>query len=358
MGPRSVGVEEEFLLVEPGTGQPQAMAGTVLREARPELEAELQEQQLETNSRPCQTLDDLHRELRRCRASAAEAAGRAGAQVAALATSPVPVEPSPVRSDRYERMAQDYGLTAQEQLTCGCHVHVGVSSDEEGVAALDRIGPWLAVLLALSSNSPFWQGRDSAYASFRYQVQGRWPSAGPTDVFGSAAAYRETVAQMVGTGTLLDTGMVYFDARLSQRYPTVEIRIADVCLRAADAALIAALARALVETGARGWRQGTAPPRGRSELLRLAAWRASRSGLSDVLLSPLTGRPEPAAAVADTLLGHVSDALAEAGDTATVRELLAALLARGNGAAFQRNAYRQSQDLHQVVQSAIAATMR
>jgi glutamate---cysteine ligase / carboxylate-amine ligase len=152
--------------------------------------------------------------------------------------------------------------------------------------------------------------------------------------------------------------MVYFDARLSQRYPTLEIRIADVCLRADDAVLIAALARALVETEARRWRQGTPPLARRSELLRLAAWRASRSGLGDVLLNPLTGLPEPAAAVADALLGHVSDALAEAGDTATVRELLAALLARGNGAAFQRNAYQHSQDLPQVVQSATAVTVR
>jgi glutamate---cysteine ligase / carboxylate-amine ligase len=373
---RTVGVEEELLLVEPGTWQPRAVAGTVLEAVRraaadpgpgrsagagPAAEAldfELQLQQLETNTRPCRGLDDLGRELRRCRADAAEAAARAGVQVAALATSPVPVEPVLVGKSRYLEMARAFGLTAYEQLTCGCHVHVGVSSDEEGVAALDRIRPWLAVLLALSTNSPFWQGRDSAYASFRYQVQGRWPSAGPTDVFGSTAAYRETVAQMVGTGTLLDTGMVYFDARLSQRYPTLEIRIADVCLRADDAVLIAALARALVETEACGWWQGRAPLRGRCELLRLAAWRASRSGLSDVLLSPLTGLPEPAAAVADTLLGHVSGALAEAGDTTTVRELLAALLARGNGAAFQRNAYRQSQDLPQVVQSAIAATMR
>jgi carboxylate-amine ligase len=163
---------------------------------------------------------------------------------------------------------------------------------------------------------------------------------------------------MIGTGTLLDTGMVYFDARLSQRYPTLEIRVADVCLRSDDAVLIAALARALVETEAQGWRQGRTPLRRRGELLRLAAWRASRSGLSDALVSPLTGRPEPAAEVAEALLGHVGDALAEAGDTATVRELLAALLARGNGAAFQRNAYRQGQDLPQVVRSAITATMR
>jgi carboxylate-amine ligase len=315
-------------------------------------------QQIETNTRPCRQLDELGCELRRCRADAAEAAARAGVQVAALATSPVPVEPELAGKSRYLEMARAFGLTAYEQLTCGCHVHVGISSDEEGVAALDRIGPWLAVLLALSANSPFWQGRDSAYASFRYQVQGRWPSAGPADVFGNAAAYRETVAQMIGTGTLLDTGMVYFDARLSQRYPTLEIRIADVCLRSDDAVLIAALARALVETEAQGWRQGRTPLRRRGELLRLAAWRASRSGLSDALVSPLTGRPEPAAEVAEALLGHVGDALAEAGDTATVRELLAALLARGNGAAFQRNAYRQGQDLPQVVRSAITATMR
>jgi len=172
MSPRSLGVEEEFLLVEPGTGRPQSVAGTILRAARPELEGELQEQQLETNSRPCRSLDELHR----CRASAAAEAERVGAHVVALATSPVPVEPSPLRSERYERMAADFGLTAQEQLTCACHVHVEISSPDEGVAALDRIGPWLAILLALSANSPFWQGRDSSYASFRYQAWGRWPS--------------------------------------------------------------------------------------------------------------------------------------------------------------------------------------
>ena len=90
----------------------------------------------------------------------------------------------------------------------------------------------------------------------------------------------------------------------------------------------------------------------------MAAWRASRSGLDDVLLSPLTGLPEPATAVVETLVGHVSGALDDAGETATVRELLAALLARGNGAAFQRNAYQQNQDLPLVVQRATAATMR
>jgi glutamate---cysteine ligase / carboxylate-amine ligase len=374
---RSVGVEEELLLVEPQTGQPRAVAGTVLQAAQAAAESgdsagagaaghdapgtldfELQQQQLETNTRPCRGLEDLGREVRRCRAWAAEAAQRAGVRVAALATSPVPAAPEVVAKSRYQKMAREFGLTAQELLTCGCHVHVEISSADEGVAALDRIGPWLAILLALSANSPFWQGRDSSYASFRYQAWNRWPSSGPTAAFGTAEIYHDTVRQMVATQTVLDPGMVYFDARLSQHQPTLEIRVADVCLHADDTVLIAALARALVETAARSWREQEPAPRRRAELLRLAAWRASRSGLDDALLSPVTGRPEQAAAIAAMLLDHVRDALADAGDSDTAAELLAAILARGTGAAFQRDAYRRSSHLPSVATIAAAITAR
>jgi glutamate---cysteine ligase / carboxylate-amine ligase len=368
---RSVGVEEELLLVEPGTGRPLAVAETALRttdadsgrqegtdgDAGQSLEFELQRQQLETSTKPCFELSELGRELRRGRSLAAEAAGRADARVTALATCPVPVEPQLVRKGRHLRLAHAFGLTAYEQLTCGCHVHVGISSPDEGVAVLDRIRPWLPTLLALSANSPFWQGRDSAYASFRYQAWSRWPSAGPTDAFGSPEVYRQTVRQMVSTGTVLDAGMVYFDARLSEHYPTVEIRISDVCLYADDAALVAALARALVETEARRWQAGSAVPAHRIEMLRLAAWRASRSGLDDVLLDPRTGLPAPAPSVANTLLEHVRDALDEAGDTDAATELLDAVLTRGNGAIFQRSACRDG-SLASVIESTAAITAR
>jgi carboxylate-amine ligase len=324
-------------------------------DAAAELEYELQLQQVETNTQPCVSLDELAGELRRARAVAAEAAGRVGVQVAALGTSPVAVEPETAGQPRYQRMAEAFGLTAQEQLTCGCHVHVQIDSDEEGVAVLDRIQPWLAGLLALSGNSPFWQGLDSSYASFRYQAWGRWPCSGPTEWFGSAQAYQATVAQMVSTGTLLDSGMVYFDARLSQHYPTLEVRIADVCLRHEDAVLIAALVRALVETEGRAWQQGTPPLRMRTELLRLAAWRASRSGLDGELIDPRTGRPGGAAAVTALLLAHVRDALADAGDLGTVTGLLTDVLRRGNGAAFQRDALRRTGNLRDVVARAAGA---
>ena len=163
---------------------------------------------------------------------------------------------------------------------------------------------------------------------------------------------------MVATQTVLDPGMVYFDARLSQHQPTLEIRVADVCLHAEDTVLIAALARALVETAARNWRERKPAPRWRAELLRLAAWRASRSGVDDALISPVTGRPEQASAVAAMLLDHVRDALADAGDSDTTADLLAAILARGTGVAFQRDAYRRSGHLPTVATTAAAITTR
>jgi glutamate---cysteine ligase / carboxylate-amine ligase len=358
---RQLGVEEEFLLVEPATGHAQAVAGAVMRQAggpadAERLEFELQDEQLEINTRPCASLSDLRREVLRSRSAAGAAADRAGAGLAALGTSPLAVRPSVHDDDRHRKMAEQFGVTAHEQLTCGCHVHAEIASPQEGVAVLDRIQRWLAPLLALSGNSPFWQGADSGYASFRYQAWGRWPCSGPTAWFGSAVAYAETVQAMIDSGTILDAGMVYFNARLSQHYPTIEVRIADVCLFPDDAILIAALVRALVETEARSWRDGSAGHPVRPEVLQLAAWRASRSGLSGSLVHPVTGRDAAAGEVIGVLLDHVRPALDDAGDLAVVTELLDEILARGNGAAFQRAAYRRAGRLADVVNDALART--
>ena len=121
---------------------------------------------------------------------------------------------------RYQQMAEAFGLTAQEQLTAAATLHVSVASDEAGVAALDRIQPWLAPLLALSANSPFWHGTDSSYASFRYQA---WRPLAVRRAHRVSSLDpdlpRAVERTMVATGTVLDTGMVYFDTRLSQRLP-------------------------------------------------------------------------------------------------------------------------------------------
>jgi carboxylate-amine ligase len=360
MGARSVGVEEELLLVDPDSGQALALSTAVLKRiAEPDdvaLASELTRQQIETNTSPCTSLEELTREVRRWRRAASDAADSRGASVAALGTSPLPVHPSITSSSRYQHMVDKFGLTAEEQLTCGCHVHVEIESDAEAVAVLDRIRGWLPCLLALSANSPFWQGEDTGYASFRSQVWGRWPSAGPTELFGTPETYHATTAAMVESKTIVDLGMVYFDARLSREHPTVEVRVADVCLLVDDAVLLAALTRALVETSARAWRAGVGPAPVRTELLRLASWRAGRSGLDGDLLTP-AGKPRPAPRVLRALLDHVQLVLAEQGELEIVEDLLAAVLDRGTGATAQRRIYRQCGQLTDVVAHAVKATL-
>jgi glutamate---cysteine ligase / carboxylate-amine ligase len=354
---RSFGVEEELLLVDPGSGAAVALAELVTRGAEDTPESELQRQQVEVDTEPSTTLDALAGRIRERRRAASEAAARENCRVVALATSPLAVSPSTMPKERYLRMAEEYALTAQEQLTCGCHVHVRIESEDEGVAVLDRIRPWLPVLLAMTANSPFWQGRDSGYASYRQQVWGRWPSAGPTEPFGTPKSYHGTVQAMIDSGALLDEGMVYFDARLARNYPTVEIRIADVCMVADDAVLLAALVRGLVETAAREWRAGDPPRPVRTELLRMASWRASRSGLDGDLVHPRTLRPAPAGEVVRALLDHVGSALTDHGDHDVARDLAARLLERGNGAALQRRTYEETGDLAAVVRAAVERTL-
>ncbi|WNI20776.1 glutamate--cysteine ligase [Streptomyces sp. ITFR-16] len=359
---RTVGVEEELLLVDARSGEPRSLSAAVLAlaQARADgdsaFEPELHRQQLEFATEPRTDMRELAQEILRWRAEAAASAAGAGADVVALATAPLAVSPSIGTGERYRWLAERFGLTVQEQLTCGCHVHVSVESDDEGVAVVDRLRPWLPVVLALSANSPFWQGRDTAYGSYRSRVWGRWPMAGPVEVFGSPERYHAQVRALVDTGVLRDRGMVYFDARLSHRYPTVEVRVADVCLDPADAVLLATLVRALVETASRDWRAGNPPDPVGVGVLRLAAWQAGASGLEGPLLHPATMRPEPAPAVLRALLAHVRDALEGSGDLAAAEDGIRRVLERGTGARTQRDALARTGSLHAVVAECVSRT--
>jgi glutamate---cysteine ligase / carboxylate-amine ligase len=363
---RTLGVEEEFLLVTP-EGEPQAVAGAVLRAAARDaadeapdepggaLEKEFKQEQVEISTRPRESLTDLLDEVRAGRALADAYAQQAGVRVAALATPPQAVASTVLADRRAHRIHAEFGQTARDQLTCGCHVHVSVADDEEGVRVIDHLRTWTPVLLALSANSPSWQGEHTGYASYRSQVWGRWPSAGPTAPFGDAAGYRALVDDLLATGAVLDRGMLYFDARLSDRYPTVEVRVADVCLDAADAVLQAALVRGLAETATRTDVVQADPPR--VELVRAATWRAARSGLTGDLVSPVAWEPRPAADVVGELVEHVRDALVDAGDLTWVERQVDEVLRRGNGAIEQLAWRAQGADDAEVVRRAVERTV-
>ena len=221
---------------------------------------------------------------------------------------------------------------------------------------------WRSARLHRPGQALFFQGEDTGYASYRTVVVSRWPTVGPPPDFASAAEYDRTVATLIGSGVTSDPGMIYFDARLSARYPTVEIRIADACPSVDDAVLIAALARALVITAARADtatddRQPDATvPQSPQVLARAATWRAARSGLDGHLIDPRTIRAAPATDVVHALLVHLRPVLHERGEWTQVAQLIEALLARGPSAHRQRTALCQGQSLTDVVAALAAET--
>jgi carboxylate-amine ligase len=239
-------------------------------------------------------------------------------------------------------------------MACAMHMHVEISGDDEGVTILDRIGPWLPVLLAISANSPYLHGRDTGYASWRAQIWTRWPGHGTGQTFGSAETYRETSRRLVEWGAALDPGMVYFDARLSREYPTVEIRVCDVCTDLEDAVMLAALGRGLVETAA----AGAAGVSGgwRSDLLRAASWRASRYGIAERLVDPRTMELADARDVVAGLVDQVAPALEAAGDLERVRDHSRRIFAQGGGATRQRRTFETTGTLDAVVADLCART--
>jgi carboxylate-amine ligase len=314
-----------------------------------EVEQELFLQQIEVSTPPVESVSALMGEIRRGREKLATAAEAAGAAVVAV-PAPVLVDPQEdvTPKPRYQRIFDEFGEISRQSLACAMHVHVDVHGDEEAVTVIDRIRPWLPVLTAVSANSPYWRGRDTGYASWRTQTWTRWPSNGARESFGDHETYRRTTQKLVEWGAALDPAMVYFDVRLSEKYPTVEVRVADVCTELEDALLVAALARALVTTAAAG--KDDTSEAWRSDLLRAAAWRASRHGLSGELVHPETLDLAPVREVLKAMVAYVGESLDEAGDREFVVDAFEHLLSRGNGASRQRSVYEATGgDLQAVV---------
>ncbi|GAA1095964.1 glutamate--cysteine ligase [Kitasatospora arboriphila] len=346
----TIGVEEEYLLVSPATGVPVARAARVLAEAglhpavtHGEVQRELLQAQLEVATPVCRSLDELGGHLLRLRHCLTGAAEACGCRLAACGSAPftdrlpVPVTPSA----RYRRMRRDAPALTDEQLINGMHVHVGVPGRAEGVAVLNGLRPWLPVLTALGANSPLWRGRDTGFASWRTVVFGRWPVSGVPPSFADGADYDRRIHRLVATGLIRDTAQVYWQARLSERYPTVEVRTTDVQLRADEAVLLAGLVRALAARALDPRRAAAVPP-APPELLQTAAWYAARHGLAERLPDPVTGNLVPAAEAAATLLARVGPELSADGDLERVDQALRRLLAEGNGAVRQRRELRQT----------------
>ncbi|MGW0877330.1 carboxylate-amine ligase [Streptomyces sp. NPDC002740] len=354
-----IGVEEEFHVLEVESGLLVPRANSLLRRLpRHTFTTELHQSTVESNSQVHASLDDLYADLTGTRRQLDAAASSLGLAVVAAGAAPLapPAAAHPTAGARYRRMVEDYRTVADEQLICGAQVHVDVPDRDTAVRVMCAVSPWLPVLLALSASSPFWQGADTGYGSWRTMLWQRWPTAGPVGCFASAAEYDATVGDLVRSGIISDAGMIYYDVRPSSHLQTLELRICDSCPRAETVVLVAGLFRALV-TDARERLQTDGAPgcAGRHEWLRGASWRAARAGLEGGLVDPETHQEAPAARVVRRLLARLRPALEAHGDWETVRALAEEALADGSAARRMRHS-AEEEDLLACVDMLIAET--
>ncbi|NKX53863.1 glutamate--cysteine ligase [Arthrobacter sp. E918] len=340
------GIEEEFLLLDPATAQPRPVAPLV-RAGVPDSAAgafqvspELLACQIETATPVCHLLSEAVGSLQAFRSALAAAAGQAGAVAAGIGVvydaGHAPAVVSDV--DRYQHMqASTPALIADEYVT-GMHVHAEVVDPDSRVQVMNRCRRWLPTFVALTANSPYWNGVESGFASWRSILYRRWPIQGAPPVFRDFADYQDRTRRLMDSGVAPDPGYISWLLRLSVNYPTLEFRCADSQLTAGDSVLAAALLRALAATEARD--ALTRPPvrQPRPEHLDIALWQAARNGLDGALIDLRTGQLVPARQQLDALLEHTRAALEELGDYAHVREELTRVLAEGNGAQRQRRA--------------------
>ncbi|HEY3477302.1 MAG TPA: YbdK family carboxylate-amine ligase, partial [Streptomyces sp.] len=277
----TLGVEEEYLLLDGPTGLPSPRVAQVRAAAlleplldSGEVDVELLQAQVEVATPICETLDEVDAHLLRFRQAVARAADLAGCRLAATGGAPMmaaghePVTPKA----RYREMRADAGRLVDEQLIDGMHIHVAVPDREAGASALGYLRPWLPVMVALGGNSPYWDSRDSGFASWRTVVFGRWPVSGSPPFTADAADYERRVEALLATGVIPDRRQIYWHARLSERYPTLEVRAPDVQLDVDSAVTLAGLTRAMVATALREARRGVRPLDPPGSILYAAGW--------------------------------------------------------------------------------------
>lgn len=352
----TIGVEEEYQIVDAQTKELTGRSQSLIQnnEAAPtdqEIVHELFRCEVEIATDVCETLSDVRQALTKARRAVIDAAQETGSAIAAAGTHPFSRWESQqiTPKDRYYALNADLGRMIRELIILGCHVHVGVEDREIAVGIMNRSRTWLPTLLALTANSPFWEGEDTGYDSYRMALWSRLPTAGPPPFFADYADYQSFIQQLIDTGITDDPTKVYWDIRLSERFPTIEFRMSDVCASIDEAVMLAGIVRALARTCYQDILAGKAAVPVKGEMLKAAMWQASRYGLSGELIDFTKMQPVPAKTSVETLLAYIQPALSDHGDESVVTSEVTRILSEGNSAQRQRKTYEETDSLEAVV---------
>lgn len=372
----TIGIEEEYLLVDrvtrdlardpPADLVAQTEAALAKRGMPGQVSPEFLRAQIEVQTRVCTSVADARAQLVTLRKTVAEVAGRHGLAPIAASTHPFAEWRGIGATDRerYRALERDLQGVGRRLVICGLHVHVGIADEELRVDLMNQACYFLPHLLALSTSSPFWRGEDTGLASYRVAIFNELPRTGLPDHFESWGEYRRQVDRLVAAGLIDDASKLWWDIRPSARFPTLEMRVTDMCTSLDHAISIAALYRSLISML---WRLKTANQRWRiypHMLVKENRWRAQRYGTDEGLVDFGKGQVVPMADLVEEMIALVRTDAERLGCLAEV-ENVRNILRDGTSAHRQRRAYAKAvaagadkaQALAAVVDDLIAGTV-
>lgn len=343
----TLGVEEEYLLVDPLTRQlaadpPEELFKRCSKALGTQVTHEFLRAQIEIGTAVCYNVGEARQQLVDLRQSLAEIA--ADYDLAIIASSSHPSahwdQQQHTRLARYDNLANDLQGVVRRLVTCGMHVHVGIGDNDLRIELMNQLTYFLPHLLALSTSSPYWGGADTGLKSYRLSVFNELPRTGLPDQFRSYADYQHHVDVLVQAGSIEDASMLWWDLRPSVRFPTLEMRITDVCTHLDDAVAIAALYQStlkmLVNLRQRNQNWRLYAPM----LIRENRWRAQRYGIDEGLIDFTGNKTVPFAQLAEEWLELISEAAEQLGASTEVQHIYK-ILEEGTSADQQRQVYKQ-----------------
>ena len=370
----TLGVEEEFFIVDPGSrdliADPNpAIFDTCEKTCGPhKIVHEFLRSQIETNTRVCESVSELSQALRESRRVVIEAAERHGATVMAASTHPFASwrEQAPTPRERYRRFAATFQDNVRRFIVGGMHIHAGFGNADSRIRIMTAIRRYLPLLHALSTSSPFNAGRETGFKSWRLSLVGGLPRTGMPGPLRSRAEYDRLVAEYRRMKFINDGSELWWDIRPSQANPTVEMRICDVCTRIEDAVCIAALYASLIRLLMRWDREGALPPEPLTEIIAENRWVAQRYGV--LAFFGDTTREEGRVDIDDLMTDLVKELASDAralGCEAETRRALA-IIREGTSADRQVDLFRlrrlegdtEEAALHRVVDLLLAETRK
>jgi carboxylate-amine ligase len=362
--PYTLGVEEEYMLLDPETFDLVQHVDTVLEAmAGSEFEAhvnpELMQSVLEVATPVCRTPADVERALRQLRAYVTGIAQEQGLRVGSAGTHPFSLfERQRITArDRYRNLVDQMQYVARRELIFGLHVHVAVADPDTAITVVNGLLPHLAPLLALSASSPFWRGEPTGLSSSRQMIFAAFPRSGPPPRFRDYAEYAEVVGQLEKTGCIADYTHIWWDIRPHPRLGTVEVRICDAVTRLEDAIAITAYIQSLVKQLSERHQAGEEVATYHRILTTENKWLAGRYGLEAPVMDLATGKRNrvPVAQLIRRTLKEIEPHARELGAD---RELegIRAILGHGNGSDRQLRVFNANRDIVEVVSEIAAAT--